>query len=96
MQNSKTFGVCATCSRHTALTKHHLIPKKRHKKIKHSSTSSILDEVIYICRICHDGIHDFYDERTLSKAYNTLEKLCADETLHKHFMWVSKCKKGVQ
>lgn len=90
MQNSKTFGECATCHRYTALTKHHLIPKKRHKKIKHTSTSPILYEVIYICRTCHDGIHDLYDERTLAKEYNTLEKLCVDETLHNHFMWVSK------
>ncbi|GIT99941.1 hypothetical protein TSL6_04480 [Sulfurovum sp. TSL6] len=96
MQNSKTFGTCATCSRHTALTKHHLIPKKRHKKIKNNSSDVSLDAVIYVCRTCHDGVHDLYDERTLSKEYNTLEKICADERLRKHFMWVSKCKKGVQ
>ena len=86
MQNSKTFGICATCKRNTALTKHHLIPKKRHKRIKHSSINMLLDEVIYICRICHDGIHDFYDETTLSKELNKLEKLCTDQRLHKHFM----------
>jgi len=56
----------------------------------------MLDEVIYICRSCHDGIHDLYDERTLAKEFYTLEKLCADQTLQKHFMWVSKCKKGLQ
>ena len=95
MQNSKNFGVCATCHRNTPLTKHHLIPKKRHKKIKHSSLDASLDKVIYICRSCHDGIHHFYDETTLAKAYNTLEKIANDDTLHKHFMWVSKCKKGV-
>ena len=64
--------------------------------MKNSSINVLLDEVIYLCRICHDGIHDFYDERTLSKELNTLEKLCTNETLRKHFMWVSKCKKGVQ
>jgi len=94
MQNSKTVGVCATCHRHTALTKHHLIPRKRHKKIKYIP-NSMRDEVIHICRTCHDGIHDIYDESTLAKEYNTLEKLCADTALQKHFKWVSKCKKGV-
>ncbi|HEY9189423.1 MAG TPA: hypothetical protein VIM88_01020 [Sulfurovum sp.] len=98
MQRSKTFGVCATCHRHVALTKHHLIPKKRdkkrHKKVKNISYE-LRDEVIYICRSCHDGIHDLYDERTLEKEYNTLEKLCADTVLNKHFKWVSKCKKGI-
>jgi len=96
MQNSKTFGTCATCFRHTALTKHHLIPKKRHKKMKNRSINVLLDAVIYVCRTCHNGIHDLYDEHTLAKEFNTLEKLCADERLRKHFMWVSKCKKGVQ
>ncbi len=96
MQNSKTFGICATCHRDIALTKHHLIPKKRYKKMKKTSAKNFLDSVIYICRSCHDGIHEFYDELTLAKEFNTLENLCADERLRKHFMWVSKCKKGVQ
>lgn len=94
MQNSKTFGVCATCHRHTALTKHHLIPKKRHKKNKKKQAHD-LDALITVCRKCHDGIHDFYDERTLAERLNTLEKLCADEALQKHFFWVAKCKKGI-
>jgi predicted metal-binding protein len=94
MQNSKTIGVCLTCHRHTALTKHHLIPKKRHKKQVHDE--SMLNEVIFICRQCHDGIHDFYDERTLAVCFNSLEKLLDDEALKKHFLWVSKCKKGLK
>ena len=96
MQNSKTFGVCVTCHRHTALTKHHLVPKKRHKKKKKVQEFIELNSVIYICRKCHDGIHDFYDEHTLAEHFNTLEKLCADQTLQKHFSWVAKCKKGIQ
>jgi hypothetical protein len=84
MQNSKFFGTCATCSHHTALTKHYLIPKKRHQKMKNSSLNVLLDSVI------------LYDERTLAKVFNTLEKLCDNERLSKHFIWVSKCKKGVQ
>ncbi len=93
MQNSKTFGTCATCHRHTPLTKHHLIPKKRHKKKKKIQDKTVLDEIILICRQCHNGIHDFYDERTLAECYNTLDKIREDEMLQKHFLWVSKCKK---
>jgi 5-methylcytosine-specific restriction endonuclease McrA len=95
MQNSKTFGTCVTCYRHTALTKHHLIPKKRHKKSKKMHHGLNYDTVITVCRKCHDGIHDLYDERTLAEHFNTLEKLCADEALQKHFSWVAKCKKDV-
>lgn len=96
MQNSKTFGICVTCHRHTALTKHHLIPKKRHKKKVQLETNISLDDVIWICRQCHDGVHDLYDEQTLAKDLNTLEKLTSDERLKKHFAWVSKCKKGIK
>lgn len=92
MQNSKTFGVCTTCQRYTALTKHHLIPKKRHKKNRKKQAYD-LDRLINVCRKCHDGIHDLYDERTLAERFNTLEKICADQALQKHFLWVAKCKK---
>lgn len=96
MQNSKTFGTCATCHRQTPLTKHHLIPKKREKKKKKISKNEGEEAVVYICRTCHDGIHDLYDERILEKEFYTLEKLSTDERLRKHFLWVSKCKKGLQ
>lgn len=64
--------------------------------MKKTSANNLLDSVIYICRTCHNGIHDFYDEHTLAKEFSTLDKLIADDTLNKHFMWASKCKKGLQ
>jgi len=96
MQNSKTFGKCVTCHRDTSLTMHHLIPKKRHKKKNDLDAMMTLNDVIWVCRMCHDGIHDLYDEQTLAKHINTLEKLTSDERLQKHFAWVSKCKKGIK
>jgi hypothetical protein len=54
-----------------------------------------LHDVIWVCRQCHDGIHDLYDEQTLAKCFNTLEKLTAEKRLQKHFAWVSKSKKGI-
>jgi predicted ATP-dependent serine protease len=95
MQSSKTYGYCATCHRYTALTQHHLIPKKTHKRIAKSIPKKSLEETIAICRVCHDGIHDFYDERTLSDSYDTLEKLVNDDRLKRHFAWVAKLKKGI-
>ncbi len=96
MQNSKTYGECLTCFRYTPLTKHHLIPKKRHKRKNEIDQDRDLNDVIWICRMCHDGIHDIYDEQTLANQFNTLEKLTRDERLQKHFAWVAKCKKGIQ
>lgn len=94
MQNSRTIGKCVTCNRHTALTRHHLIPKKAHKK-RENKTCDTLDEVILVCRKCHDGIHLFYNEQTLAKELNTLQKLKEDAKLKKHFLWVGKLKKGI-
>ena len=47
---------------------------------------------IDICRLCHDGIHDFYDEMTLAKKFTTLELIQADEKLQRHFRWVARQK----
>lgn len=43
-----------------------------------------------ICRRCHSGIHKCYDEMTLAKELNTLERLKNDEQLKVHFDWVAR------
>lgn len=58
---------------------------------KHFSKTE-LDAGIDICRQCHKGIHRTYDEMTLAKQYNTLDKIKDDETLSTFFAWVSKQK----
>jgi len=96
MQSSKLRGICVTCFREARLTKHHLIPKKAHSASKKRAyfSDNELSEVILICRTCHDGIHDFYSEKTLAQEFNTLEKILNDEKLKAHFKWVSKLKKN--
>lgn len=82
------------CGRQTALTFHHLIPKKLHRRAffqKHYNKEQ-LNTGINICRPCHDGIHDLYGEMELAKRFPTLESLLADEALHRHFAWVAKQK----
>lgn len=55
---------------------------------------SALNEGIWICHPCHRGIHRLFDEMTLAKQLNSLEKLRADEAIQRHIMWVSKQKSG--
>ena len=43
-----------------------------------------------ICRLCHDGIHDLYDEMTLAKHFASTDALLADEALARHFAWVAR------
>lgn len=87
---------CPLCNRHVNLTFHHLIPKKVHGRnfFKKKYKKSELRAGIMICRLCHDGLHDFYDEMCLGKDYNTLDAILADPPLIKHFAWVAKQKAG--
>lgn len=88
----KKFGVCACCGRETALTFHHLIPKKLHRRAfyRKNFTREALNQGINACRMCHDGIHDLYTEIELAKRFSTLAELLADDALHKHFAWVAR------
>lgn len=85
-------GKCPLCNRTTALTFHHLIPRKVHRRAhfkKHYSKSE-LNQGVNICRNCHNGIHRRYDEMSLAKRLHTLDALLRDEELSRFFTWVSK------
>jgi ribosomal protein L37AE/L43A len=83
---------CPLCGRNTALTFHHLIPKKMHRRsyFQKIYKRQQLATGIYICRQCHNGIHLLFDEMTLGKHFNTLENLLLDEALQKHCRWVAR------
>jgi hypothetical protein len=87
-------GTCPCCKRNCLLTFHHLIPKKVHRRVrfrKHYSKEQ-LNAGINICRQCHSGIHNTYNEMQLAKQFYSLEALLADKDLARHFHWVSKQK----
>lgn len=92
----KTVGPdrCELCSRCTALTWHHLIPRKLHRRnfFKKKYSRQALQARIKLCRSCHRGIHKLYDEMTLGKQLNSVEKLRADQSVMKHVSWVAKQK----
>lgn len=87
-------GACPFCRRELPLTFHHLIPKKLHRRArfrKHYSREQ-LSLGIDVCRQCHDGIHDRYDEMTLFRDFSTPEALASDPELARYFDWVSRQK----
>ena len=43
-----------------------------------------------MCKKCHAGMHKAYDEMTLAKEFNSIDKIKADVTLARHFEWVAK------
>lgn len=87
-------GSCALCSRVTALTFHHLIPRKMHRRprFRKDYSREQLNAGIDVCRRCHSGLHRLHDEMTLAKQLNTLEALQEDDAVQRHVSWVSKQK----
>ncbi len=85
---------CELCSQIRDLTFHHLIPRKLHKRtrFKKNYSREQLNKGIYICRLCHNGLHRLYNEETLAKLYSDKEKIMADPVLLKHIDWSAKQK----
>jgi len=86
---------CALCEREEETTFHHLIPVMLHKRnwYKSNYTKEYLkSHGIRLCNICHYAVHHLYDEKTLGKEYNTLEKLLESEKIQKHIEWAKKQK----
>jgi hypothetical protein len=85
-------GRCPGCKRHAALTFHHLIPRKMHRRrrFKTAYNREQLARGIYLCRLCHDGIHQRFDELTLALHYHDARRLLAAPELESHFQWVSR------
>jgi len=75
-----------------ALTFHHLIPRKLHRRshFRRHYDKEALNRGIHICLDCHRAIHRRYDEMTLGRSLNTLEALQADPDLARHFAWVAR------
>jgi len=53
---------CPTCYIQDSLTKHHIIPKKNGGK-------GIIDNYFYICRPCHDKIHNMLSKQERMYTY---------------------------
>ncbi len=91
-------GQCELCERRAALTAHHLIPRKLHRRkhFRKNYAKSELQATVLICRQCHSGLHKFYDEMHLGKHLNCIDKLRADPLIKKHINWVARQRVGWQ
>src|SRR5262245_50156791 len=86
---------CDLCGRERPLTFHHLIPKAVHRKKrfqKRHTKHELRSCGIYVCRLCHSGIHDLITEKELAERFTTKEALLADPAVRKHVAWVKKQK----
>lgn len=87
-------GECPLCGRFITLTFHHLIPKKLHRRTRYRKNYSKaeLNSGVWVCRLCHDGIHDHHDEMILAKRFYTIDRLKADPNIQRHCEWVARQK----
>jgi hypothetical protein len=74
-------GLCELCGRAMPeLTRHHLIPRTRHKNKrtrKIFERSEMKERIAWLCRPCHRNVHACVDNKELAQNYNTLETLAA-------------------
>lgn len=88
----KGSGRCELCSRFVReLTRHHLIPRSRHKK-KRAKTAfdrrEMENRIALLCRPCHRNVHVAIENKELQQEYNTLEALAAHPSIRRFTYWV--------
>lgn len=84
--------VCALCGRPERLTRHHLIPRTRHRNRRtrrRYRLEELQSAVILLCRPCHSHIHRVLSEKELERAYNTVEALHAHPEIRRFVAWVA-------
>ncbi len=83
---------CPCCGRRARLTFHHLIPRKVHrrKRFRNGYSRGQLARGLYVCRLCHDGIHQRFDELTLALHYREPQLLLTAPELQSHFRWAAR------
>jgi len=86
--------ICELCGREVdKRTKHHLIPKTRHKNKKNKKLfdrQEVRTRVAWLCRPCQNQIHALFTEKQLERELNTLEALKAHPEVWKFVEWLRK------
>lgn len=85
-------GRCELCGREVAsLTKHHLIPRTRHKNKrtrKRFTREETRDRVAWLCVPCHDTAHATLTAKEMEREVNTVEALLAHPEIRSFVRWL--------
>lgn len=83
---------CELCGRAVPqLTRHHLIPRTRHKNKRNQrdfTRTEVKTRIALICRACHNQIHALFTEKTLERQFNTLESLTQHPEIARFIQWI--------
>jgi len=83
--------LCGRCG--LKLTKHHLIPRKRHRQTSVRRKYSRQDRhtrIALLCRPCHSTVHAHLSEKELEQAYNTVPALAGHAEIARFVDWVKR------
>lgn len=84
---------CELCQRTLdELTKHHLIPRTRHRKKRNQrlfTREEVRSRILWICRPCHDCIHDVLTEKEMEASYHTADSLLAHPDIKRFVDWIA-------
>ncbi len=85
---------CELCRREVSeVTRHHLIPRTRHKNKKNKkdfTRDEVRGRLVDLCRPCHKQIHTTLTNKELERHYNTLEALRSHPDIMQFCAWIAK------
>ena len=83
---------CELCGRRVAVrTRHHLIPRTRHRNKRNKrmfERKDVRERVAWVCKPCHKQIHTLLDAKQLELTYNTIERLAAHPDVARFVDWI--------
>ena len=82
---------CNLCGRAVeVLTRHHLVPRTRHKNKKNKKlfARDEVKKVIWLCQACHENVHAVLTEKELERTFHTIELLAAHPKIAKFTEWI--------
>jgi hypothetical protein len=89
-----TAGRCELCRRRVSLlTKHHLIPRMRHRSKRNRRTydrEEVRGRIALLCKPCHEQVHALLSEKELERTYNTLATLAAEPNVARFVAWIRR------
>lgn len=85
-------GTCEMCLREELpLTKHHLIPRSLHKNKqvkRRREREELTTRLLWICRSCHNHLHNVIPIKELEREFDTKEALFAHPEIAKYLRWI--------
>ena len=90
--NDEDLPMCELCGRRVReVTRHHLIPRTRHKNKRNKRTfdrTEVKTRIALLCRPCHKNLHVVFTEKALEQEFNTLDLLRAHPEVRKFTQWI--------